>query len=104
MKETGLTGKRRSTTIAATPDDGKMPEEKKNIIDSLSGVTNIFGTCFYDVKRQSYAVFICTHFVRASHIWATTCCITNQVPVNHFKQEQNIIIMITVMGLEWKWE
>ena len=28
MKETGLTGKRRSTTIAATPDDGKSQSKR----------------------------------------------------------------------------
>ena len=28
MKETGLTGKRRSTTIAATPDDGKSQRKR----------------------------------------------------------------------------
>ena len=35
MKETGLTGKRRSTTVAATPDDGKSrgkEEEELNIM------------------------------------------------------------------------
>ena len=29
MKETGLTGKRRSTTIAATPDDGKSQSKRR---------------------------------------------------------------------------
>ena len=29
MKETGLTGKRRSTTIAATPDDGKSQRKRR---------------------------------------------------------------------------
>ena len=29
MKETGLTGKRRSTTIAATPDDGKSQGKRR---------------------------------------------------------------------------
>ena len=28
MKETGLTGKRRSTTIAATPDDGNSQRKR----------------------------------------------------------------------------
>ena len=30
MKETGLTGKRRSTTIAATPDDGKSQRKRRS--------------------------------------------------------------------------
>ena len=30
MKETGLTGKRRSTTIAATPDDGKSQRKRRD--------------------------------------------------------------------------
>ena len=29
MKETGITGKRRSTTIAATPDDGKSQRKRR---------------------------------------------------------------------------
>ena len=29
MKEPGLTGKRRSTTIAATPDDGKSQRKRR---------------------------------------------------------------------------
>ena len=29
MKETGLTGKRRSTTIAATPDDGNSQRKRR---------------------------------------------------------------------------
>ena len=29
MKETGLTGKRRMTTIAATPDDGKSQRKRR---------------------------------------------------------------------------
>ena len=31
MKETGLTGKRRSTTIAATPDDGNSQRKRRGI-------------------------------------------------------------------------
>ena len=43
MKETGLTGKVRSTTIAATPDDGKSHRKRRRrsinitIDDMLSG-------------------------------------------------------------------
>ena len=33
MKETGLTGKRRSTTIAATPDDGNSQRKRRRRIE-----------------------------------------------------------------------
>ena len=32
MKEIGLTGKRRSTTIAATPDDGKSQRKRRRSV------------------------------------------------------------------------
>ena len=55
MKETGLTGKRRSTTIAATPDDGKSQrkrrKKKSEIIPSNVGF-NI--TTYLSVKMQYY--------------------------------------------------
>ena len=35
MKETGLTGKRRSTTIAATPDDGKSQRKRRTSLNKL---------------------------------------------------------------------
>ena len=35
MKETGLTGKRRSTTIAATPDDGKSQRKRRRRLTVL---------------------------------------------------------------------
>ena len=35
MKETGLTGKRRSTTIAATPDDGKSQRKRRGVTRDL---------------------------------------------------------------------
>ena len=31
MKETGFTGKRRSTTIAATPDDGNSQRKRRRL-------------------------------------------------------------------------
>ena len=34
MKETGLTGKRRSTTIAATPDDGNSQRKRRRTMDT----------------------------------------------------------------------
>ena len=41
MKETGLTGKRRSTTIAATPDDGKSQRKRRRIdVLNLTKSTN----------------------------------------------------------------
>ena len=36
MKETGLTGKRRSTTIAATPDDGKSQRKRLSYLSNRS--------------------------------------------------------------------
>ena len=41
MKETGLTGKRRSATITATPDDGKSQRKRRRSV-SLSYVTIAF--------------------------------------------------------------
>ena len=41
MKETGLTGKRRSTTIAATPDDGKSQRKR------IRGLHVCQVSCFY---------------------------------------------------------
>ena len=35
MKETGLTGKRRSTTIAATPDDGNSQRKRRRLTYSM---------------------------------------------------------------------
>ena len=40
MKETGLTGKRRSTTIAATPDDGKSQRKRRR--RSIDNISNMF--------------------------------------------------------------
>ena len=40
MKETGLTGKRRLTTIAATPDDGKSQRKRRRVIPSNAKLTN----------------------------------------------------------------
>ena len=34
MKETGLTGKRRPTTIAATPDDGKSQRKRRLCLET----------------------------------------------------------------------
>ena len=45
MKETGLTGKRRSTTIAATPDDGKSQRK---------------------IRRRSLAIQLTQHFYHRS--------------------------------------
>ena len=40
MKETGLTGKRRSTTIAATPDDGNSQRKRRRYGEKEKGVTS----------------------------------------------------------------
>ena len=37
MKETGLTGKRRSTTIAATPDDGNSQRNRRGVCVCMYG-------------------------------------------------------------------
>ena len=36
MKETGVTGKRRSTTIAPTPDDGNSQRKRKKNSDTIN--------------------------------------------------------------------
>ena len=43
MKETGLTGKRRSTTIAATPHDGKSQRKRRrrSVVTSLQNSANV---------------------------------------------------------------
>ena len=45
MKETGLTGKGRSTTIAATPDDGKSQRKRRY-------------TCYVSILVHSFMQFI----------------------------------------------
>ena len=51
MKETGLTGKRRSTTIAATPDDGNS--QRKRSIEEEGGMEG-FVICKRRVKIEIY--------------------------------------------------
>ena len=46
MKETGLTGKGRSTTIAATPDDGKSQRKRRRKIPFVDSLLKLF-LCFY---------------------------------------------------------
>ena len=41
MKETGLTGKRRSTTIAATPDDGKSQRKRRRRTRIVTSVCHV---------------------------------------------------------------
>ena len=45
MKETGLTGKRRSTTIAATPDDGKSQRKRRIINKGLQHALQLGTGC-----------------------------------------------------------
>ena len=49
MKETGLTGKGRSTTIAATPDDGKSQRKRRR---SYKHVLQSFGVCLIHLYRE----------------------------------------------------
>ena len=49
MKETGLTGKRRSTTIEATPDDGKSQRERRRscvVLLILLGCICLYVYCY----------------------------------------------------------
>ena len=47
MKETGLTGKRRSTTIAATPDDGNSQRKRRR------RRTVVFGVFLHESARTA---------------------------------------------------
>ena len=61
MKETGLTGKRRSTTIAATPDDGNSQRKRRRITR---------GHNFTLVKKQSRLdVRKCSFSQRTINVW-----------------------------------
>ena len=46
MKETGLTGKRRSTTIAATPDDGNSQRKRRSGYFGTFILTQPCALCF----------------------------------------------------------
>ena len=51
MKETGLTGKRRSTTIAATPDDRKSQRKRRRSSNKKrEHFIKILANCMYRVK------------------------------------------------------
>ena len=64
MKETGLTGKRRSTTIAATPDDGKSQRKRRGEegcevwshenVDILEKVHTKFCEFMFGVSKYAY--------------------------------------------------
>ena len=55
MKETGLTGKRRSTTIAATPDDGNSQRKRRRM---FSGVLLLKTEFMFNVVAKEIAVNI----------------------------------------------
>ena len=58
MKETGLTGKRRSTTIAATPDDGNS-QRKRSAELTLWGLQSVFCiTCGFMIQIRSSIRFL----------------------------------------------
>ena len=69
MKETGLTGKGRSTTIAATPDDGKSQRKRRrrrriiiHILDCSGYSCNItkadflLHPCLYVIQYTIYVI------------------------------------------------
>ena len=77
MKETGLTGKIRSTTIAATPDDGKSQRKRRRRFnfpvlptDSPGGISSSAGSIpdSYDIYRYlnlvRYSIFDTRYFRR----------------------------------------
>ena len=56
MKETGLTGKRRSTTIAATPDDGNSQRKRRRsdflkLVMYMLGYVPYITTGFTDFRK-----------------------------------------------------
>ena len=52
MKETGLTGKRRSTTIGATPYDGKSQRERRrrDLVLMWFDRNVMYSVCIYDLS------------------------------------------------------
>ena len=86
MKEIGLTGKRRSTTIAATPDDGKtrgkeeevygfmLNVQKSNnlILNSIVHCDILFTSPLWKHRRL---LFVYTRSSRKPHSNATLWCI-----------------------------
>ena len=81
MKETGLTGKRRSTTIAATPDDGKSQRKRRREENHFSLFAKLSnrGIPQYVIRIVSYWNENQQMYVR----WGGTCssffCVTNGV-------------------------
>ena len=65
MKETGLTGKRRSTTIAATPDDGKSQRKRRRNWEN-KGV-KIDGEFFTNLSFAD-DIILCTEAPQELHI------------------------------------
>ena len=57
MTETGLTGKRRSTTIAATPDDGKSQRKRGRRINCVTVNFNILVRMSFAVTK-TYIMFL----------------------------------------------
>ena len=51
MKETGLTGKRRSTTIAATPDDGNSQRKRRRMLAPPGGY------CYHHMEQIHNEVY-----------------------------------------------
>ena len=79
MKETWLTGKRRSTTITATPDDGKARGKEEEV--SLGTVFRNSGSCMklisisFDLSELIFMPLCTVHLAAMS----TECCKTDSL-------------------------
>ena len=71
MKETGLTGKGRSTTIAATPDDGKS--QRKRRIRLCHNFNNQGGNVRCCVIVISLHVMLCSDLTLNSNLNRNLC-------------------------------
>ena len=61
MKETGLTGKRRSTTIAATPDDGKSQRKRRSLPIRFSVFTQTLSDLTLDWSKVRSDKLLCVN-------------------------------------------
>ena len=63
MKETGLTGKRRSTTIAATPDDGNSQRKRRRRRSAIFSLRSTRGTEYHNRIYLYSCVRVCNKTV-----------------------------------------
>ena len=96
MKETGLTGKRRSTTIAATPDDGKSQRKRRDrrILVSLTLKCPI--GCLYMIAQHQYSQ---RPVIDAFELW----CWRRVLSVSWVERKTNISIIENIKP-EWTLE